>query len=109
MTISPARYGGDLLRRAGFDIPDADPRSGYPEISPARIGALGITHLLLSSEPHDFSLEEGEAIATRVEAEGHVRPRVVKIDGEALTWFGSRTAAGLRALRAVREQLARPT
>jgi hypothetical protein len=50
-----------------------------------------IEGLLLSSEPHAFALEEGEAIADAVEALGAPRPWCRLIDGEALTWFGSRT------------------
>lgn len=58
-----------------------------------------IEALLLSSEPHCFALEEGEDIAAQVIAEGGQTMWCKCIDGEALTWFGTHTAEGLRLLR----------
>lgn len=95
MAVAPSRYGGDLVRRAGFTVPDPGNGEGYPRVSPRRIGELGVEVLLLTSEPHDFTAEEGEAIAAAVGREGFPRPRTAKVDGQALTWFGARTPEAL--------------
>ena len=95
MSVAPTRYAGDLLVRCGFDVPDLDPASGYPEVSPSLLGEAGVEVLLLTSEPHDFTVEEGEAIADAVAGAGYPRPRPLKVDGEALTWFGARTLSAL--------------
>lgn len=95
MAVGPARYSGDILVRCGFDIPDLVPGVGYPEVTPQAIGEAGIEVLLLTSEPHDFTQAEGEAVADAVEHAGFARPLAVKVDGEALTWFGSRTASAI--------------
>jgi ABC-type Fe3+-hydroxamate transport system substrate-binding protein len=107
MAIAPSRYGGDLVGRSGFVVPDPSPGDGYPVVTPARAGELGVEVLLLSSEPHDFTPAEGEAVADAVREAGHARPVPLKVDGEALTWFGARTAAALRWWRALRASLPR--
>lgn len=105
MSVAPSRYSGDILTAAGFTVPDlshAGGPTGYPSIAPRDIGEARTAWLLLSSEPHDFTIEEGESIADSVEATGYARPRVCKVDGEALTWFGSRTASALAYWRDLR-------
>jgi len=105
MAVAPGRYSGDLLARCGFDVVDPLPGAGYPEVTAARIGELGVEILLLTSEPHDFTIEEGEAIANAVESKGYARPRPVKVDGEALTWFGARTGSAVLTWSALLDSL----
>ena len=110
MALSAERYGGDLVRRAGFTVPELDAAdgsgNGYPTVTPGELGAAGINTLLLTSEPHDFTVAEGEQLADAVQAAGFPRPAPHKVDGEALTWFGSRSAAGLRWFRELARRLA---
>ncbi len=106
MGLSPTRYGGDILKWAGFRVPDPEPGVPYPALTPRQIGELGVELLLLSSEPHDFTEQEGERIAAAVEAEGFVRPAVLKIDGQALTWFGALSEPALRWWLKLRERSA---
>jgi hypothetical protein len=92
MAVGPRRYAGALLETMGWTVPDLEPEgNGYPVVTPELLVEHRIEGLLLSSEPHAFALEEGEAIADAVEALGAPRPWCRLIDGEALTWFGSRT------------------
>ena len=84
----------------------ADPNgNGYPIVSPEQIIEHNVEGLLLSSEPHEFSKQEGEAICDAVEALGGKRPWTKCIDGEALTWFGSHTLQGLRIFIALCKDL----
>ena len=106
MAVSPTRYSGDLLRAAGLVVPDIPSRTGYPEVDPDLLGRLGVEHLLLTSEPHRFTLEEGEAVAEAMAAAGHARPRCRLVDGEGLTWFGARTARALPYWQRLRVELA---
>ena len=96
MALTAARYGGDLLTRCGFLLPDPGGEGGYPRVTPAGLAALDLDALLLTSEPHDFTQAEGEVIADAVAASGARRPLPLKVDGEALTWFGARTASAVR-------------
>ena len=97
MAVSPQKYSGALLETCGFQVPDIDPNgNGYPVVTAEQIHSHGIEGLLLSSEPHEFSKQEGESICDAVEAFGGQRPWTQCIDGEALTWFGSHTLTGLR-------------
>ena len=93
MAVSAEKYAGGMLTHLGFHVPTFD--SPYPVITPETINERGIEYLLLSSEPHDFSMEEGELFASLCDPE----PNCIKIDGEALTWFGTRTAEGLHILQ----------
>ena len=106
MAVSPRKYSGALLETCGFRVPDIDPAgNGYPEVTAEHILSNGIEGLLLSSEPHEFSKQEGEAICDAVEELGGKRPWSQCIDGEALTWFGSHTLTGLRTFRALCKDL----
>jgi len=53
---------------------------------------------LLTSEPHKFTIEEGQEIVSSIVKAGGKLPLVELIDGEDLTWFGSRTASALTRL-----------
>ena len=97
MAVSPKKYAGALLETCGFQVPDIEPDgNGYPVVTPKHITSHSVEGLLLSSEPHEFSKQEGEEIANAVEEIGGQRPWTQCIDGEALTWFGSHTLTGLR-------------
>ena len=106
MAVSPKKYSGALLEACGFRVPDLEPNgNGYPVVSPEQIIEHNVEGLLLSSEPHEFSKQEGEAICDAVEALGGPRPWTKCIDGEALTWFGSHTLTGLRTFIALCKDL----
>jgi hypothetical protein len=72
--------------------------NGYPVVTPDALIEHNVEWLLLSSEPHDFALEEGEAIAAEILKLGGQVVRSTCIDGEALTWFGTATLTGLETL-----------
>mgnify|MGYP001164076507 FL=1 len=99
MAVSPRKYAGAILSEVGFDVIDTHPRSnGYPEISTNDFIEHDVELLLLTSEPHKFTIEEGVAICDMIESAGGKRPAALQIDGEDLTWFGSRTASAIARL-----------
>ena len=99
MAVSPRKYSGAILTLAGFDIIETHPSSnGYPEISVQDFIKHDIELILLTSEPHNFTIEEGEEISDMIESAGGKRPNISLINGEDLTWFGSKTASALASL-----------
>ena len=100
MSVGPEKYAGGLLTTLGLSVPSlVEGGNGYPVVTVEALKQHNIEALLLSSEPHRFALEEGEDIAAQVIAEGGQTMWCKCIDGEALTWFGTHTAEGLRLLR----------
>jgi hypothetical protein len=101
MAANGNTYAGNMLSCTGFHVPKIDPDgTGYPEVDPATIVDHGITDLFLSSEPHDFTVEEGRTLSNVLADLTPNPPQVHHIDGEDLTWMGTRTLAGLKRLRA---------
>ena len=100
MSVGPEKYAGGLLTTLGLSVPSlVEGGNGYPVVTVEALKQHNIEALLLSSEPHRFALEEGEDIAAQVIAQGGQTMWCKCIDGEALTWFGTHTAEGLRLLR----------
>jgi ABC-type Fe3+-hydroxamate transport system substrate-binding protein len=80
----PAQHGGD------------DGAARYPALHGQEPWLADVREVLLSSEPYAFTHEhvaQAQALCPRA--------RVRLVDGELLSWYGPRTAAGLRYLREV--------
>jgi len=77
----------------------------YFEVSPAEVAASPATWTLLPTEPYPFHTRRAAVETGSLGRAG--RPECVRvIDGEALTWFGVRTAPGLLELAKVARDLA---
>lgn len=61
--------------------------------------------VLLSSEPYRFGLRDVAAVEALLAAQG-ARARVLQVDGEALSWYGSRAIAGLDYLTGLAREMA---
>ena len=84
---------------AGVNVIATHPHgNGYPAGGVEDFINHDIELILLTSEPHEFTIEEGQEIADMVRKAGGKPPLVELIDGEDLTWFGSRTASALARL-----------
>ncbi len=92
MCVGPETYVEDLVRTVGGRLVPEESGSRYPKIELEDLAAMRPDVILLPSEPYAFSEVERDAIAAAVPAP------VVFVDGEALTWHGARTAAGLAHL-----------
>ena len=99
MTVARATYISRLLACVGWQTwPDAEggPHGAarYPAVLGSEPWLADVAQVLLSSEPYAFTqahVAEAQALCPRA--------RVRLVDGEALSWYGVRTAAGLRYLR----------
>jgi ABC-type Fe3+-hydroxamate transport system substrate-binding protein len=97
MTVSRDTYIARMLALAGlrqWQAPDTDRR--YPVFAWSQALADQIDEVLLSTEPYRFT----EAHVDAIERQTGKPARLV--DGEMLSWYGSRAIAGLRYLRGLR-------
>lgn len=105
MTFDGTAYPSAMLEAVGlrnaFSTHDG-PR--YFEVTPSEVAASGAAWTLLPTEPFPFH-KRRDAVETASLGPCGAPERVKVIDGEALTWFGVRTAAGLRELADVARSL----
>ena len=87
MTISPDTYIARMLAEIGWQVPSlGDVR--YPQFRWAPELVNGIDGVLLSSEPYRFTEAHVHAL------EQQIGKPVLLVDGEMLSWYGSRALAG---------------
>jgi ABC-type Fe3+-hydroxamate transport system substrate-binding protein len=99
MTISSDTYIARMLGELGWQVPAfADP-ARYPTFAWSEDLLDQIDAVLLSTEPYRFTEEHVEELA------GQIGKPVMLVDGEMMSWYGSRAVAGLGYLRELREKL----
>ncbi len=97
MSISADTYIARMLAEIGWRVP-ALGAARYPRFE-WNDGLLAQVDLvLLSSEPYRFTQGHADALQRQIG-----KP-VVLVDGEMLSWYGSRSVAGLDYLRALAQQ-----
>ena len=92
MTVNNDTFVHALLANAGGanafgELPDRYPTITLDQLRDARLDAA-----LLSTEPFPFSQKHVDEIASRT---GIPRERILIVDGELLSWHGSRTPRGI--------------
>ena len=92
MTIGAAAYGASLLDALGVDVIVLGDHA-YPTVELADVTAACPDLVLVPSEPYEFSDEHIVEIAEAIPA-----ATVVRIDGQDLFWWGSRTPGALSRL-----------
>jgi ABC-type Fe3+-hydroxamate transport system substrate-binding protein len=92
MSVSGDTFISDLLRLAGGENAFADRPKRYPVVEARDLAAAGLDAVLLSTEPFPF---QDKHIA-EVSRHTGLAPEIFHIvDGEMLSWHGSRTPAGI--------------
>lgn len=99
MTVARDTYIARMLAQIGWQtLPDrqggASGAARYPVVEPGEPWLGEVDRVLLSSEPYRFTaahVAEAQALCPRA--------RVQLVDGELLSWYGPRAAAGLRYLQ----------
>lgn len=89
MTVAPDTYIGSMLALAGLRQHAFDGTERYPRFVWSDALAHQLDHVLLSSEPYRFTEEHADAL------ERQLGLPVTLVDGEMLSWYGSRAIAGL--------------
>ena len=101
MTISSDTYIARMLGELGWQVPAfADP-ARYPTFAWTEELLDQIDAVLLSTEPYRFTDAHVEELASQIG-----KP-VMLVDGEMMSWYGSRAVAGLGYLRKLRTELER--
>ncbi len=96
MTVSRVTYISAMLAAAGWDTLPERSEARYPVADAVSPGLTLIDRVLLSSEPYRFGERHLDEAAARFGAPAQL------IDGEMVSWYGSRAAAGLRYLARLR-------
>ena len=91
ISAGPDTYLGDLVRCAGF-TPIGPNR--YPRLSEEELDAVDPEVILLPTEPYRFSKRHAAELQKRFP-----RAKIHIVDGQAMTWYLSRTEEGLVMLR----------
>ena len=95
MSAGPDTYVGDLVRQGGF-TPVGPER--YPSLTDAELEALDPEVILLPTEPYRFNARHRAELQKRFPmAQVHL------VDGQAMTWYLSRTEEGLERLATLQD------
>jgi len=92
MAVSGDTFVSALLEDAGGVNVFATRDVRYPTVTPEELAAAEPARVLLSSEPFPFADRHADELAALT---GLPRDRFRLVDGELLSWHGSRTAAGI--------------
>ncbi|HEY0063283.1 MAG TPA: helical backbone metal receptor [Telluria sp.] len=97
MSISNDTYIARMLAEIGWRIPALGP-ARYPAFTWNNALVAGIDAVLLSTEPYRFTQTHADAL------EKQIGKPVFLVDGEMMSWYGSRSVAGLAYLRGLAQQ-----
>jgi len=98
MSISQDTYIAAMLAELDWDVPMLG-EARYPAFSWSDALVSGLDAVLLSTEPYRFTEAHADAL------EKQLGIPVFLVDGEMMSWYGSRALAGLRYLREVKEMV----
>lgn len=93
MTVSRDTYIARMLALAGWQQCEIDSDKRYPEFRWEPAVVDDVDEILLSTEPYRFTETHADAL------EKQLGKPVRLVDGEYLSWYGSRAIAGLAYLR----------
>lgn len=101
MTVSRDTYVSRMLRVVGWlSHPARSPRR-YPELDSNVVNPRAIDRVAFSTEPYAFRPEEMEIFSHEF---GIPMTRMISIDGELVSWYGSRALRGLDYLLQIAER-----
>jgi ABC-type Fe3+-hydroxamate transport system substrate-binding protein len=98
MTVSRDTYIASMLAELDWRVPSLD-EERYPRFSWSQALVDGLDAVLLSTEPYRFTEAHADAL------EKQLGIPVLLVDGEMMSWYGSRALEGLRYLRKLRALL----
>lgn len=98
MTVSRDTYIADMLAAAGWDTLPADSANRFPIFEWNSINVAAAQRILLPSEPFVFTDQHAEEIKALSNAP------VTRIDGEMVSWYGSRAIPAMTYLAELRQR-----
>ncbi|MGJ9419497.1 helical backbone metal receptor [Massilia sp. CMS3.1] len=99
MSVSSDTYIARMLGEIGWHVSALPDASRYPRFDWSSELVAGLDAVLLSTEPYRFTETHADAL------EQQLGIPVLLVDGEMMSWYGSRALAGLRYLRKLRALL----
>lgn len=99
MSFNRDTYAHDMLWQAGAANVCAKYGERYPRITLDEIAALAPEIVLLPSEPYRFGERHRRDLAPLRDTPAFRDGRIHLVDGQALSWYGPRTAAAVRYFR----------
>ena len=99
MGVSSDTYIARMLAELGWSVPALPDASRYPRFAWSDQLVAGLDAVLLSTEPYRFTEAHADAL------EKQLGIPVFLVDGEMMSWYGSRALNGLRYLRQLRAML----
>ena len=97
MSVSADTYIARMMAEIGWSTPELGAQR-YPVFSWSEQLVAGIDGVLLSTEPYRFTQVHADAL------EKQIGKPVQLVDGEMMSWYGSRALAGMQYLRALAQQ-----
>jgi len=98
MSVSKDTYIAAMLAELGWRVPELG-KDRYPRFDWSPMLVDGLDAVLLSTEPYRFTDAHADAL------EKQIGIPVLLVDGEMMSWYGSRALAGLRYLHELRAML----
>ena len=98
MSISADTYIAAMLAELGWRVPQLGAER-YPRFTWSDSLVDGLDAVLLSTEPYRFTQAHVDAL------EKQIGIPVLLVDGEMMSWYGSRALAGVKYLETLREML----
>jgi len=98
MSVSNDTYIAAMLAELGWKVPELG-EARYPRFEWSAQLVDGLDAVLLSTEPYRFTEAHADAL------EKQLGIPVFLVDGEMMSWYGSRALAGLRYLRELRAMM----
>ena len=93
MSIHQQTYGADLLAHLGCRLVTASLESNYPQVTLDQVGHWAPDVIAVPSEPYEFSDQHLDELQASSPAS-----TVVRVDGQDLFWWGTRTPAAIERL-----------
>ena len=97
MSVSADTYIARMMVELGWSVPPLADPARYPRFAWDAELVGRIDGVLLSSEPYRFTAAHADALKRQIGKPVHL------VDGEMMSWYGSRSLAGLRYLRDIAE------
>ncbi len=97
MAVSKDTYIARMMAEIGWSVPQLADPARYPRFAWSEQLVARIDGVLLSTEPYRFTEEHADALEQQIGKPVHL------VDGEMMSWYGSRSLAGLRYLRQIAE------
>jgi ABC-type Fe3+-hydroxamate transport system substrate-binding protein len=99
MTVGGDTFIHDMMNKAGFENLFAD-QTRYPVVTVAELESANCDLLLLSSEPYPFKQKHIDELSLQLPT-----TKIVLVDGEMFSWYGSRLQYVPAYFKALRKQI----